>query len=204
MSVRVRSGLDRRARARTSSPTTSARCARAGLAALPARREDGHVRADRAGRALLAAVAGARRRARERRRAAASRRRDRPRRPVRRATGTSGSPRRARLLSWLSLVWMTHRGRRRDRRRARRRLGRADRLRARLGHRGIRLRDHRLALHRRAHATPRRPRPRAEARRAPVLPPRAVRRVRICRALVNGERPDVTLVGIALAFCSVV
>jgi hypothetical protein len=54
---------------------------------------------------------------------------------------------RAKALSWLSLAWMGRRGRDRDRRRHPGRLDYADRLRHRLGDRGLREPRDRLALH---------------------------------------------------------
>ena len=46
---------------------------------------------------------------------------------------------------------------------------------------------------------------RAEARRDPVLPPRPVRRRRVrARALIGGEHPDVSVLGMALAVWSLV
>ena len=97
------------------------------------------------------------------------------------------------------------RGPRRHRRRHRRRLDRPDRLRPRLRDRGLRQRDHHLALHRPPHVLPRRRATRAEARRRPVLHPRAVRRRRVRpRRCIGGEHPDVSPVGIALAIGSII
>ena len=136
---------------RSSSLITSAQLRAAGLARSE---RDGKMvmyeLTDR-GRALLAAS----RRGGERVSAPSSCRpppsRDRSRRS--RASATRELARRVRLLSWLSLAWMTIEGVVAIAAGHRRRLDRADRLRPRLRDRGPRERDHHLALHRHAGAS---------------------------------------------------
>ena len=103
--------------------------------------------------------------------------------------------RRARQLSWLSLVWMGPRGRDRDHRRDRGRLDRSDRLRHRLGDRGVwPAWSSSGASPAVAFALTRRRRPRAEAGRDPVLHPRATTSpMRQIRHLAGAEHPDVSV-----------
>ena len=101
------------------------------------------------------------------------------------ARGVGRLTRRARWLSWASLAYMAARGRGRAHRRARRRLDRAARLRARLGDRGLRQHRDRLALQRHPPALRPRRAARPAARRDPVLPARPVlapRRSATCSA----------------------
>ena len=107
-----------------------------------------------------------------------------------------GSPARE-LLSWLSLAWMTVEGAVAIVAGDRRRLDRAGRLRSRLRDRGLRERDHHLALHRPRGCSPRPP---SSARRSSWRSSSSCSRrtsaIESVRALVGGEHPEVSGLGI--------
>ena len=124
------------------------------------------------------------------------------------ATISRASATRARAAGEAAVVAVARRderrGRRRDRRRDRRRLDRARRLRPGLGGRGRRQRDHHLALHRltRVSQTAEQRAQKLVAIQFFLLAPYVG--VESVRALVGGEHPDVSVVGMALAVGSLV